>query len=276
VNVAALGQFPTPCWLAEQVVDRYFADLGSDDVVLDPTAGRGHFLAAIPDHVPAFGVELDPAEAALGRAISGRDIVVGDVRTVDLARRPTVLIGNPPFRVTLLDAILRRAHTWLPDGGRVGFIVPIFAFQTASRLLRYAQDWSIEQTLIPRNTFDLSRTQRLRYPICFSLFRKDRRRTLVGFAFYAETDALQRLAQQYRTTLHQGGRQVWRQVVQAALTTLGGEAPLAVIYHEVEGRRPTANPFWREKVRQTLQLHCRRIGPGRYALPSGGSDGQRN
>jgi len=249
--------------LAERIVERYFPDLDDSDVVLDPTAGRGHFLAAVPAHIPAFGVELDPEEAALGRRLSGREIIVGDVRDVEITLQPTLILGNPPFKTTMLDVVLERAHGWLPEGGRVGLILPAFMFQTAGRVVRYASRWSMRQEMIPRNVY-----QRLRHHLCFALFSKDRRRTMVGFAFYRETDAIDRLGPAYRELLRTAGNGgVWRRVVTEALARLGGEAPLQVLYHEIEGRRPTKNPFWRDKIRQVAQEHCVRVGRGRYALP---------
>ncbi|WP_220493671.1 hypothetical protein, partial [Klebsiella pneumoniae] len=55
-------------------------------------------------------------------------------------------------------------------------------------------------------------------------------------------------------------------VTRAAVEALGGEASLTEIYREIEGARPTANRYWREKVRQQLQRVGRRVGPARWAL----------
>jgi hypothetical protein len=46
----------------------------------------------------------------------------------------------------------------------------------------------------------------------------------------------------------------------------GGRATLAQLYACIEGNRPTANPWWREKVRQIAGKHFHRIGTGEYAL----------
>jgi len=66
-----LGQYMTPDWAAHALVDRYFADLCCDDLVVEPSCGRGAFMRAIPAHVPVIGVEIDPdlaAEAVTGRS----------------------------------------------------------------------------------------------------------------------------------------------------------------------------------------------------------------
>jgi type I restriction-modification system DNA methylase subunit len=60
----SMGQYMTPDWAAEALVDRYFSDLGESDLVLEPSCGRGAFLRALPAHVQALGVEIDPNLAA--------------------------------------------------------------------------------------------------------------------------------------------------------------------------------------------------------------------
>jgi hypothetical protein len=55
--------------------------------------------------------------------------------------------------------------------------------------------------------------------------------------------------------LRQSQRPTWRDLVQAALGDLGGEASLAQLYYALAGtERAARNPHWREKVRQVLQL----------------------
>jgi hypothetical protein len=56
-------------------------------------------------------------------------------------------------------------------------------------------------------------------------------------------------------SLRQSRRPTWRDLVQAALGDLGGEASLAQLYDSLNGTdHASQNPHWREKVRQTLQL----------------------
>jgi predicted membrane metal-binding protein len=47
---------------------------------------------------------------------------------------------------------------------------------------------------------------------------------------------------------------------------LGGQAKLDQIYDAIEPKRSTETTFWREKVREQLQLHFTRTGQGEYAL----------
>lgn len=266
-NDEKIDDYPTPLWVCEALIERFFPELDADDLVVEPSCGRGRFLQSIPAHVPAMGVEIDPVLAEEARVETGRQIITGDFRTVALDMRPTAIIGNPPFRVSLIESFLERAHMLLPYEGRFGMLLPAYFFQTAARVEEYAKSWSIEQTMIPRDTY-----RGLRLPLVFALFSKSRRRTLVGFALYPETVAVRLLAAEYQEIAGAGagGRSAWRSVVEAALRSLGGEASLEDLYRAVQGRRPTGTAFWKEKIRQMVQRHCVRVGRGRYALSKQG------
>lgn len=259
----ALGQYMTPDWAAEALVERYFADLGSGDAVVEPSCGRGAFLRALPSHVPALGVEIDPALAAEARRSSGRPVIVGDFCTIDLPLAPVALVGNPPFRKHVVDGFLDRAWELLPNEGRVGFILPAFVLQTASTVDAFAERWSIRQDMLPRNLFE-----RLSHPLCFAVFTKGRARGMVGFALYHELAAVNRLQARYRALLQEGEGSAWAAVTRAALEALGGCATLQDLYREIEGHRPTPNPFWQAKVRQTVQRIAVRVGAARWAIPA--------
>lgn len=259
-----LSQYPTRVWVAEALVERYFSGLDKTDIVIEPSCGPGSFLGAIPRDVPAFGVEIDATVAEEARSNTGRQVIVGDFRTVPLDVQPTVIIGNPPFDLRVIDGFLNRAHDLLPEGGRVGFLLPAYAFQTAARVAGYADRWSLSQEMIPRNIYP-----GLRLPLIFAMFSKDRRRTLIGFALYQETSDVQQLPKPYREHLAAGSGPVWRLVVETALAQLGGEADLHALYKEIEGRRPTRTQFWREQIRKVLRQHSDRfkaVALGRYAL----------
>ncbi|HEY9144510.1 MAG TPA: class I SAM-dependent methyltransferase [Arenimonas sp.] len=256
-----LGQFFTPEWAAEELVRHYFGDLTLCDRVLEPSCGPGAFLAAVPNHVPALGVEIDPTLAERARQATGRPVLVGDFRTIDLPLRPTVVLGNPPFKQALVQDFLERAFTLLPDQGRVGFVLPCYVFQTASTIERMAARWGIRQDMLPRNLF-----QRLSMPLCFAVLTKGRAGDLVGFTLYHELAAVTRLKARYRALLAQGERSVWAAVTRAAFDALGGQATLPELYAEIAGARPTGNRFWREKVRQVVQQLAVRVGPATWRL----------
>lgn len=259
-----LDQYPTPLWFAEALVERHFGQLDSRDVVVEPSCGPGRFLQAIPAHVPAVGVEIDPALAEEARRRTGRTVLVGDFRTIALEMKPTAIIGNPPFQVSLIEQFMDRAHGLLPEGGRMGFILPAYFFQNSSRTMRYSERWSIKYEMIPRDGFN----HRMREALIFAMFSKDARRTLVGFALYRETQDIRNLHRHFQDALREGRpyRSAWRAVVESALELMGGEATLSQVYDIVSGRKPTDNQHWREKVRQILQQYFVRTGPARYAL----------
>lgn len=56
--------------------------------------------------------------------------------------------------------------------------------------------------------------------------------------------------------LRQFSNITWRDLVQGAIEWLGGKAKLHDLYNIIEGSKKTMqNKHWREKIRQTLQLH---------------------
>jgi hypothetical protein len=263
-TVQSLGQYPTPVWVAEALIERYFPNLDRSDVVLEPSCGPGSFLSAIPRQVRAVGVEIDPGIAQQARLNTGREVLTGDFRDVELNVTPSAIIGNPPFNMKTIDGFLDRAYELLPNEGRVGFLLPAYVFQTASRVVDYSKRWSLSQEMIPKNIYP-----RLSLPLVFAMFSKDRKRTLVGFALYGEALNVQLLPKPYRAAMSAGGGPIWKNVVDEAMRRLGGEASLKQIYDEVEGHRPTTNKFWREKIRQTLRVYDDRfqpLGDGRYAV----------
>lgn len=258
------GQWMTPCWAAQELVDRHFGGLTSEDLVLEPSCGRGAFLRAIPDAVPALGVEIDAVLAAAAVENTGRRVIVGDFRTVPLDVRPTVILGNPPYEVRVIEAFLARARALLPDNGRCGFLLPAYAMQTHHRVMRWHATWSMAAEIIPRRLFP-----RLRLPLVFVMFTKARVRTLVGFALFREAVEFSNLGAAAKLLLVEGvpRTSTWRGLVEETLRRLGGRASLAELYHAIEPRRPTPNPWWQEKVRQVLQNYCRPVERGVWALP---------
>lgn len=256
-----LGQWMTPDWAAAALVDQFFPSLTAADRGLEPTCGRGAFLRAIPEHVQAVGVEIDPLLAEHARRTSGRPVVVGDVRTTALPFRPTFVVGNPPFRMAFVKDLLDRAWELLPEDGQCALLLPAYMLQTPATVEHLATRWSAEQAMVPRTLFP-----RLSTPLCFAMLTKGTRRGFVGFALYHEAIAVARLQARYRALLQEGVGSAWEAVTRAAMESLGGRATLQQLYREIEGNRPTSNPFWKDKVRQVVQRVARRMGPGDWAL----------
>lgn len=261
-NVARLGQYMTPDWAAIEIVDRYFGDLPRGAGVVEPSCGRGAFLRALPTHLQAVGVEIDEALASEARRLSGRPVIVGDFRMVDLPFVPQAVIGNPPFTTRTVLDFLDRAWNLMEDDGRVGFILPAYTLQTSGTVTGVAERWRMQQEMLPRDLFP-----GLSHPICFAVLTKGVARGMVGFALYHELAAVRRLQARYQQLLQEGEGSAWAAVVRAALEALGGRADLQRIYREVDGHRPTPNAFWQAKVRQTLQRIAVRVEAGVWQLP---------
>lgn len=258
-----MNQYFTPTWAAALLVQRHFPDLGSKDTIWEPTCGDGRFLLAIPSHVRAFGTEIDPVQAEAARRNTGRPVTAGDFRTALLPAKPTAVIGNPPFELSLIQDLLSRCYDEMEYGGRVGLILPAYIFQTANTLLRMAKDWSIGQEMIPRNLFP-----GLEKPLLFANFRKDAKTVLSGFFLYAETSSLDGMKAEFKDLFigNNSKANVWHEAVRKALEALGGTADTQQVYQLIENNRPTQTKFWREKIRQTLRSEHRKVQRGVYQL----------
>jgi adenine-specific DNA-methyltransferase len=265
-HAESLCQYLTPEWAADALVSQFFGDLTAADLVLEPACGRGAFVKAIPDEVEVVGVELDPRLAAEARENTGRRIICGDFRTVRLDVEPTVMVGNPPFNVRLLDEFLARAQGLLPPDGRCGFILSTYMVQTPTTVLRWNESWSLRQHILPRTLFP-----RAIRPLVFVTFTKDRlRRMLGGFALYREAADVNDLRRAAKLLLVHGRPRVncWRALVEWGLRRLGGRGRLQDLYATIEPHRHTPNEWWREKVRQTLQRYFVSVERGVWALAS--------
>lgn len=257
-GAAGLDQWFTPFWAAEELVADALSGLGRVSVI-EPSCGTGSFLSAIPDDCPAFGVEIDPALVPVARANSGREVLLGDFRSIDLAGRSIeVVIGNPPFPTRTIEQFLDRAHELLPEDGLIAMILPAYQFQTPSRTCRSMDRFSIEVSVIPRTLFG-----RMSKPLVWAKYRKGGARRYAGLMLFGEQRDVERMRPAIRDAL--SGPGTWRTAVRAALESLGGEASLASIYDLIMPAR-RVGPNWQPKVRQTLQLYHRPVERGRWAL----------
>ncbi len=255
-----LDAYMTPTWAAQRLIEAYFSHLGAGDRVLEPSCGCGAFLAAIPQEVDAIGVEIDPGRALLAAHVSGRQVLTGDIRDVELPWAPTAVVGNPPFQVKLIEQILARAHVWLPDGGLVGLVLPAYMFQTSQRVVGYSRQWGIKADHLPRDLFP-----GLSKPLVFASFVRGGR-LLQGFTLYEEVADVKTMPVAMQSVLRRGGNPVWREAVALGIVEAGGEASLQELYTRLEPKRPTGNPWWKEKIRQTCQKYFNKTSRGRYAL----------
>ena len=257
---AALSQFFTPFWVAEELVNDALRNLGNDVHIAEPSCGTGAFLAAIPKSCPAFGVDIDPSVIPAALANSGREVLLGDFRTIDLAHRKVeALIGNPPFEMDIIEGFLDRAHQILPDDGLVAMVLPAYAFQTPSRVSKWMDRFAIEVNMIPRTLFP-----GLSKPLVWAKYTKTSQRRFSGIMLFAETRDIEQMRPAIRDALARPG--TWREAIASALESLGGEASLPAIYDAISPERQSST-HWRPKIRQTLQRNFRPLGGGRWSLP---------
>lgn len=259
----SLNQYFTPIWAAEQLLARYYPDLNSRDVVFDVGCGDGRFLMSLPDHVSAYGFELDSALAEQARMNSGRPVIEGCFTQTPFPETPTLCIGNPPYDMGAVNTFLSRAHEAMDYGGRCGFILPVYFFQTADTVLDYMRSWSLRYDLLPRNMFE-----GMSKPVMFAQFLKERTTASIGFFLYDETSDIQKLKKKYRVLFmgNQSSTHLWGSVIDKALAALGGQAKLDDIYREIEGARPTATKHWKAQIRKVLQQFYRRVGEATWGF----------
>jgi site-specific DNA-methyltransferase (adenine-specific) len=274
---AFLEQYFTPDWAAEALLEIF--SLSSTDKVIDPGTGRAAFLKAIPEHIEAIGVELDPQLAALAAERSGRKVLNMDITKLspqDLPWAPTAFIGNPPFSIEIVRQILAKAKSLFQIGniktGRLGLLLPAHTFQLSRSCQEIFQDYHTRVDLIPRDLFP-----KLSVPITFAQFElKSSRRLptkLQGLALYTETASTYDIVKELKWLLQDAPTKTptWDRLTQAALRSLGGEGDLSAIYRAISPLRqlrPEENPHWQEKVRQTVQRGkaYERTARGKYKL----------
>lgn len=161
-NLREKGQFWTPDWVAEAMVEYVFTDKGG--VLFDPAVGAGAFFRAAKIiakekslHYSLSGMDIDlkALDEAFQYGLSKddmRDVKIGDFIFQSPENKLSAIVANPPYirhhRITLatkeklkrlsmestgiiLDGraglhiyFLIRALTLLDDGGRLAFIMP--------------------------------------------------------------------------------------------------------------------------------------------------------
>lgn len=259
-----LQQYYLPLWAAERIVERYFSDLGAVDVAYDIGCGPGALLRAFPRQVRAIGVEIDPVLARQAADETGREVIVGDFRTIPLPARPAAIVSNPPYANAISQALLALAAEQLEPGGRCGLILPATTLSFSSTVERWRAKFNIRQEALPRDLFP-----RIRFPISFFLFTRSHLRKLHGFMLFDEARLVAGATPRVRLALTQGSprRSVWRFAVEEAVRALGGEATNSQIYAYLQGRCPRAIPTWTATIRRTLQEGAFvRRGRGSWAL----------
>ncbi len=273
-----LGQFMTPAWAAEMLFDAHFSDLGANDLLWEPTCGTGNCVAAVPGHIPVIGSEIDADLAARARHRTGREILVGDCRTVQLPSGISAVFGNPPFSMDVVDGLLERCAGLLKNGQKAGLLLPTYMIQTSRTVRRWNRSWTIMQEALPRDLFDdPNRPRVISKPLIFGLFTRDHQPRLIGFRLFPEVEENRDLSDETRERFANtvnGSRSVWRETIISVMKKLGGRASLAEIYGELESgaKRPftETNCHWKFQIRKQVQdtRHFLRVDRGIYELPA--------
>lgn len=259
----SLSQYLTPPWASSLLVEQFFPELSATSFVLEPTCGEGSFLSALPECVPAIGVEIDPMLAERARENTGRTIHVADALEFTPECDVSHVIGNIPFSTHFLDSLLEKALDYTQDSARVGLILSAHQMQTSSRVVRWAKNYSISSFMLPRDIY-----KGLSKPLVFGIFTKEVQRAMIGMALFFETAELKQLPKEIQRIFNSQGRgSVWGRVIEAALIACGGTASLQQIYRYVEPRRPTNNPKWQNQIRKVVRQHFVPLGSGVYRHP---------
>jgi site-specific DNA-methyltransferase (adenine-specific) len=242
-------------------VQQFFPELRHGDRVLEPSAGLGSFLHAIPADIEAVGVEIDPIAAAKAAADTNRRIIVGDFLTVDINFEPTHIIGNPPFASATILGFTKRSRALLPPAGIIGWILPAYIMSFAISTLELVRGFDVSVHMIPRDLYP-----RITHPLIFARLTKATETRLVGLALFEEALAVRGMRARYRKIVESGRKPIWRDVLETALHALGGEGTLQQVYRVVEGIVPTTSQFWKDILRREAGEHCDRVAPGRFRL----------
>jgi predicted RNA methylase len=148
--VSAEQLFPTPPHVAEQMVD--LADIERGMRVLEPSAGTGRILDALPDYCYAIAVEINQTLAnALKSHPAGVAVVTGDflcLHAETLDGKFDRILMNPPFKNGDDIKHIKHALSMLNDGG---VLVAICA--GGPRQERELQPLATVWERLPDNTF---------------------------------------------------------------------------------------------------------------------------
>lgn len=265
-----LGQFFTPVWAAELLFNETFTDLTANDIVWEPSCGTGNFLSAVPRHVSAVGTDIDADLAQAAAKNTNRPVYCGDFRYVQFTElsQITAIVGNPPFQLHIFEEFMRRCENILPLGKKAAFILPAYFFQTSKTFNRLARKWDIAQQFLPRDIFNDGGL--LSKPIAWASFVRDNFPKLVGFRLYNELGDVNILTDEVKdivTNQINNGGSVWRQALIKVVADHGGTVTLNQVYENMQRKRPTQNPFWKQQVRKLIQqAPFERVGHATYKL----------
>lgn len=160
--------FPTPREVVERLVDALSIPVSGSYSLLEPSAGDGALLEALPRHLTVAAVEVDPKREAKLRSVlasfTAGHYLQRDFLECTPADPPTFdfVLMNPPFSEGRAVKHVNHAIRFLRPGGRLVAVVPSsveFRTDRAHSELRdrvYRAGGSI--TKLPQGSFEASGT----------------------------------------------------------------------------------------------------------------------
>jgi len=123
-----LGQFFTPHDICRQMVDLAAPD--ASEMVLDMCCGMGNFFNHLPNEHNAYGFDIDEnAVKVAKRLYPDANITLDDMQFYDPKMRFDIILGNPPFGITIEDVksqyfFTHKAYWLLNPGGLMVLVMP--------------------------------------------------------------------------------------------------------------------------------------------------------
>ena len=118
--------YPTPAWLAQRAVDA--AEIGPDDVCLEPSAGQGGIADLMPG---ALCIEVSPLHCkileAKGHTVVQADFIKWAEQAMCEGNAFDKIVMNPPYSEGRWQAHTRAAAELVAPGGRLVAILPASA-----------------------------------------------------------------------------------------------------------------------------------------------------
>src|SRR3546814_2670210 len=92
-----------------------------------------------------------------------------DFRSIELPEQDvSVILGNPPFSMPIIDGFIDRSHSILPEDGVAAFILPAHVFSTAGRVMQWNERFALRSE---EHTSELQSLMRISYAV-FCLKKK--------------------------------------------------------------------------------------------------------
>jgi len=157
-----MGQFFTPHEVCRKMVE--LAAPTTSDLVLDMCCGSGNFFNHLPNEYNIYGLDIDEnAVKVAKRLYPEANITVDDMQFYDPKMKFDIILGNPPFNITIEEVKSQHFYThkayWLLNpGGLMILVMPQSYLQNASADRMYINMMNrdfcfIGQTKLEADTF---------------------------------------------------------------------------------------------------------------------------